>query len=271
MEKPKVTIVTVSFNAAELIEETILSVIRQDYPNLEYIIIDGGSKDGTVDIIKKYEDCIACWVSEPDKGLYDAMNKGIQLATGDWINFRNCGDPFLERDSLSKLFNNPVGDNISIVHADCYRIRGDYYYYGKPSSLKWYTVFMPLIHPATFIRVSEHRKRLFDLSHPIAADYDLITKCIKDGLQFEHRAIPIVIFPEGGCSDLSWRKALPSHLRIQGYNDSFWGRIKGYWHMRRIIADYCIRDFTALNRIRNKRLIKKGVLIPMPLPYPKYY
>ena len=90
IDSPLITVVTVVFNDVQHIEETILSVVNQTYPNIEYIIIDGGSTDGTVDIIKKYEERIAYWVSEPDQGIYDAMNKGIQKATGEWINFYCC-------------------------------------------------------------------------------------------------------------------------------------------------------------------------------------
>ena len=88
----KISIITVSYNAAATIERTILSVIRQTYPHMEYIVIDGGSTDGTVDIIRKYEDQIAYWVSEPDQGIYDAMNKGIRRATGDYIYFLGADD-----------------------------------------------------------------------------------------------------------------------------------------------------------------------------------
>ncbi len=101
---PLVTIVTVSYNVVSTIERTILSVVNQTYSNIEYIIIDGGSTDGTVDIIKKYMDKIAYWVSEPDKGIYDAMNKGILMAKGQWINFMNSGDYLYSNDVISQFF-----------------------------------------------------------------------------------------------------------------------------------------------------------------------
>ena len=92
MNNPKISVVTVCYNAVDLIEETILSVINQTYRNVEYIIIDGASTDGTVDIINKYRDKIAYFVSEPDKGIYDAMNQAVGRIRGDHVLFLNCGD-----------------------------------------------------------------------------------------------------------------------------------------------------------------------------------
>lgn len=99
---PRITIITPSFNQGKYIEQTILSVLEQDYPNLEYIIFDGGSSDETVQIIKKYEKQLACWVSEPDKGQSDAINKGLKRATGDVFNWLNSDD-LLEKGALHEV------------------------------------------------------------------------------------------------------------------------------------------------------------------------
>ena len=104
MTLPVVSIITIVYNGAETIEKTIKSVAALTYPHVEYIVVDGGSKDGTVDLIQKYPSHIARWISEPDKGLYDAMNKGIDLATGQYLWFINSGDEAASPDILNQMF-----------------------------------------------------------------------------------------------------------------------------------------------------------------------
>src|SRR5687767_14003562 len=101
MTHPTISVVTVVFNNASCIQETIESVLGQDYPSVEYIVIDGGSSDGTVEVIKKYASGMAYWTSEPDEGIYDAMNKAIDKASGDWIIFMHSGDCFTSPGTLA--------------------------------------------------------------------------------------------------------------------------------------------------------------------------
>ncbi len=167
-----ISIVTVSYNAVLTIEQTILSVINQTYPNVEYIIIDGGSTDGTVDIIKKYEDKIAYWVSEPDKGIYDAMNKGVVVATGEWINFMNAGDIFTDGDVIDKLFHqNIIINRVGIVFGDTlvvFRNREKIVRFGDDTHHK----IMPSCHQSIFCRRNLLVSNPFDLRYKIAADYN---------------------------------------------------------------------------------------------------
>lgn len=119
---PLISVVTVVFNDQKHIEETLLSVINQTYSNIEYIVIDGGSNDGTVDIIKKYESFLSYWVSEKDDGIYNAMNKGIKVARGAWINFMNCGDVFFDNDVLENISKHT--EKCSLIYSDVFLSNG---------------------------------------------------------------------------------------------------------------------------------------------------
>lgn len=118
MNDNKITVITVCYNAVKEIEKTILSVINQTYDKIEYIIVDGGSKDGTIDIIKKYESHIKIWVSEPDNGIYDAMNKGVRMASGKWINMMNAGDYFKDNNVLSEVFSDNNIEMYSVIYSN---------------------------------------------------------------------------------------------------------------------------------------------------------
>jgi glycosyltransferase involved in cell wall biosynthesis len=116
--KPTITVVTVVFNGRDFIEKTIQSVIKQTYQNIEYIIIDGGSTDGTLDVIKKYGNKIDYWVSAPDKGIYDAMNKGIARAKGDWIYFINAGDSLFSVKTLENLKLDSLSSSTDVLYGN---------------------------------------------------------------------------------------------------------------------------------------------------------
>ena len=105
MDNPKISVVTVVYNSEALIENTVKSIINQSYSHIEYIVVDGGSTDGTIDILNRYKKNISTLISEPDHGIYDAMNKGIRLATGDFLVFINSGDKFSSHDILEKIFS----------------------------------------------------------------------------------------------------------------------------------------------------------------------
>mgnify|MGYP000852126570 FL=1 len=119
------TIVTVSYNCCSLIEKTIKSVLQQDYHDTEYIIIDGESTDGTVEIIKKYAQHLAFWCSEPDGGIYQGMNKGISHAKGEWILFLNAGDVFAETNVLTKVLPFTKNKEQDILYGDIFTLRGN--------------------------------------------------------------------------------------------------------------------------------------------------
>ncbi len=117
-DKPKISIITISYAAEEFIERTIKSILAQSYPNIEYIIIDGNSKDGTVGIIKQYEEHVNYWISEPDESHFDAMNKGLAKATGDYVLFMNAGDIIHQENSLAAAMKNSKGADLIYSRAE---------------------------------------------------------------------------------------------------------------------------------------------------------
>jgi len=176
---PLISIVTVVYNGGKYLENTIQSVINQTYPNVEYIIIDGGSKDESVDIIRKYEDKIDYWVSEKDTGIYDAMNKGISLCNGEIIGIINSDDYFNSKDVFTSIVNSYHLHNFDIYSAGANKIDYDSGTIIKTimPNLNLLIFSMTLAHPGTFIKKSIYKHfGLYDTSYLIAADYDLLLK-----------------------------------------------------------------------------------------------
>lgn len=273
--KPLLSIITATYNAVDTIESTILSVINQDYPNIEYIIIDGGSTDGTVDIIKKYNNKIAYWVSEPDNGLYDAMNKGILQATGEWVTMRNCGDFFAEKKSLSKLFSEPVPNDVDFVCANAYRVGELGYYITKPRPIESVLKKMPIVHPATFVRTNWHKKNLFDIRFRVAADYNLVYNSYKKGCKFEYRDLAIVVFPEGGYSNIHWQVGVKDGYITRGQYCTFLQKIKFHVMitMKNIKSDILkvFKKVPFLKKKRDNMIVNMLGIKPLPIPLERFF
>lgn len=190
MENPKITVVTVCFNAVDSIEETMLSVLNQTYKNIEYIIIDGESTDGTVDIIKKYSDRLAYWISEPDTGIYNAMNKGIAAATGDYINFMNAGDKFTTSNIVNTIVSQ-ISPAVDVLYGDCYYINMSEGTNARKlvpaSDISKIVKKYPFCHQATFSRTSYIKNHLFNTSFKICADWNFFRNAFfYDKLKFKH-------------------------------------------------------------------------------------
>lgn len=199
MDKYKISIVTVVYNGVESLERTILSVINQTYYNIEYIIIDGGSTDGTQDVIKKYEEKISYWVSERDKGIYDAMNKGIMAATGAYILFMNCGDKIYNFNTLENLFSYDTDQDV--IYGDTYLDTDGEKSFSKSKSIDKIKYGMPFCHQSVFVKLGIIKKRNFSLKYSLASDYDFFMFLYSEGIfSFKKTDELISIYDNCGAS-----------------------------------------------------------------------
>ena len=199
---PLISIITVSYNSSSTIEETILSIINQTYSNIEYIIIDGGSTDGTIDIIKKYNDKITYWISEPDKGIYDAMNKGIKKAKGEWINFMNCGDSFYSETTIKDVFN-IANEDSDIIYGNT-NLLYEFGNFIRTASLPTAENYMPFYHQSSFSRKEIMQERLFDIKYKICADKNFFYSIFHCGNSFEYVNLIIANYEaENGLSSIN--------------------------------------------------------------------
>jgi len=202
----KISIITVCYNSVATIEKTILSVVGQSYKNVEYIIVDGNSNDGTVDIIKNNQDKITQWVSEPDNGLYDAMNKGIALATGDLIGILNSDDTFYSDNVLSAIADfhskNTIDASVGNIMQNKYNGKMVRIYSSKnwsPGKLK--IGFMPP-HPSIFLKRELFNKfGNYSLVFKVAADYELVIRLfLKNDITWKYSNITSTCMLIGGVS-----------------------------------------------------------------------
>jgi glycosyltransferase involved in cell wall biosynthesis len=180
--QPVVTVITVVYNGEETLEGTVLSVINQTYQNIEYIVVDGASKDGTLEIIKKYQDGIDFWISEEDRGIYDAMNKGIDLSHGDWINFMNAGDYFYSSETVAGFIRTNPDRNAHYYGDNIYFMRDISWVFS--AGLRRKTDFLKhnaFSHQAVFYSLNLMREAgKYDTALKISADFDMTLRCFKN-------------------------------------------------------------------------------------------
>ena len=182
---PVFSIITVTFNAEKVLENTLLSVINQTYTHIEYIIIDGGSLDGTVNLIRQYESCLHCWISEPDKGIYDAMNKGLREATGDYVWFLNAGDTLQHYNIIMELAMKVESAELSdILYGETDLMDSDGRVFAErrlktPRNLTWTSFRMGMLvcHQAFIVKRSIAVN--YDLQYWFSADFDWCIRCLK--------------------------------------------------------------------------------------------
>lgn len=209
----KVSVVTVVLNNRAGFVKTAGSVAGQDYPFVEWIVIDGGSTDETTKEIAHYTQKITWWTSEPDRGLYDAMNKGLHKATGEWVVFLNAGDAFAGTDTLSGVFGNDL-TSYGVVYGDVlagYSEAQVLKKAGKPAGL---IKGMVICHQAVFVRTHLIQESGFDLKYPIGADFNMLFGLFESGCAFKQLDFPVAVIDVSGVSNRKMVQSAREHFSI---------------------------------------------------------
>jgi glycosyltransferase involved in cell wall biosynthesis len=215
-----VTVITVVFNDAKHLEETIKSVINQTYDNVEYLVIDGGSTDGTLDVLGRYDDQIDYWVSASDKGIYHAMNKGIDLATGAWINFMNSGDRYFSSDVLMQIFNVRDFGNADIIYGNNEVRYPNKTRLASAGNIRNLWKGSQFSHQSAFISSYLHKDSKYNISNRIGADFEFFYQCYVKGRVFKYLNKTISTVSSGGISDSNRIDSIVGFWNIQGKKNS---------------------------------------------------
>ena len=219
---PKFSVITVTYNAADVLEDTIQSVITQTYHHIEYIIVDGQSTDGTLDIVQKYRNRIDHVVSEPDKGLYDAMNKGMALATGDYLCFLNAGDSFHEDDTLQQVVHSLTDPELpDVIYGETQLVDKSGHFVrmrrlSAPERLTWksFRQGMLVCHQAFWARAPLAQR--YDTSYRFSADFDWCVRVMKQARTLHNTHLTLIDYLEEGMTTRNHRASLLERFRIMG-------------------------------------------------------
>lgn len=211
--EPLISIVTVVRNDAAGLEKTMDSVRSLDYPRIEYIVVDGGSTDGTREILQRRQVEVRRWISEPDRGIYEAMNKGVRLASGDYVCFMNAGDRFASRDAVSRMFVPPPRTELAWGDCIIHGRRREEYDRAERVVQRLHRQ-MTVCHQSLFTRRQALLERPFDEKLRIAADYDFLCDRILAGATWEYRAFPVSRIDDRGVSARIFRTSIREKRRI---------------------------------------------------------
>lgn len=221
MQHPVFSIITITYNASKWLEKTILSVLSQSYPHIEYIIIDGGSTDGTVEIIKRYASGISFWISEPDKGIYDAMNKGLQKATGDYVWFINAGDSLYTSDTVQQVATFIQKRKVlpDIIYGETIIIDEEGRSLGlrrlkAPDKLTWKSFRMGMLVCHQSFITKRTIAPLYDLKYRYSADFEWCIRCMKNARKICNTRITLSNFLDGGVSTTQRKASLKERYDI---------------------------------------------------------
>ena len=200
----KVSIICVTFNSAETLLKTIESVSFQKFTNYEFIIIDGGSTDGTIEIIKDNLNVITNYISEPDKGIFDAMNKGVSLATGEWLYFIGSDDYFASNNVLEVFFNSEIDESIGVLLGDVKYDNGKIFH----SHLNWkILLYCSIHHQGTFYRKKIFDNFIYQIEPYFPSDYDLNITLYLNHIKYLKKNIIVTIYALGGeSSNIIWKR-----------------------------------------------------------------
>jgi glycosyltransferase involved in cell wall biosynthesis len=202
---PKISVITVVYNAADTIAKTLVSVRGQTYKNIEFIVIDGGSDDSTLSQIKEFDDIVSVQVSESDDGIYDAMNKGAGYATGEYITFLNAGDYYHSDDCLSEIFCDTGVLSYDVVYGSNYYFKNNKLFLQKPRPLADFYKGMPFNHQSVFVK-SDLVKR-YPFKHEvyrIQCEYQFLLNLYLSGAIFHEVDTIVAVYEAGGFSDMNF-------------------------------------------------------------------
>ncbi|NEU10325.1 glycosyltransferase [Flavihumibacter sp. R14] len=217
MFQPKLSVITIVYNNVRDIERTMLSVLNQKYPDIEYIIIDGESTDGTVQVVEKYRHQLSSFISEPDGGIYDAMNKGLALATGDYVLFMNSGDEIYAQDTVSRVFDS--APDADIYYGETEMFDQEWKSIGQrrhkaPNTFTWksFQQGMSVSHQAIYIR--RDLTDPFDSRYHLSADIDWIIKAAKKAVIIVNTNMYVAKYLVGGMSKAKHMQSLKERFNI---------------------------------------------------------